>query len=51
VLDTAGPAIATPRRITTARSLNIDWIDTTQGMWTPKVGSWLAEASAAVEHA
>jgi hypothetical protein len=49
VLDTAGKAIATARRITTARSLKIDWIDTTQGMWTPKVGSWLAEASAAVE--
>jgi hypothetical protein len=51
VLDTAGPVIATPRRKATARALDIGWIDTTQSMWTPKVGSWLAEASAAVEHA
>jgi hypothetical protein len=51
VLDTAGKAIATPRRIATARALDIGWIDTTEGMWTPKVGSWLVEASAAVEPA
>jgi hypothetical protein len=49
VLDTAGPVIATPRRLATARALNIDWIDTTQGMWMPEVGSWLVEASGAVE--
>ena len=51
VLDTAGPLIATLRRKATARALNIDWIDTTHGIWTPEVGSWLVEASAAVERA
>jgi TIR domain-containing protein len=51
VLDTAGPAIATSLRKAMARKLDIGWIDTTRGMWTPKVGSWLVQASAAVEHA
>jgi hypothetical protein len=49
VLDTAGPVIATLRRKAMARALAIDWIDTTQLTWTPDVGSWLVEASAAVE--
>ena len=49
VLDTAGPVIATPRRKAVARALDINWIDTTQGAWTSEVGSWLIEASAAVE--
>jgi hypothetical protein len=49
VLDTAGPSIATPRRKAMARALDIDWIDTTQVIWTPEVGSWLVEASAAME--
>jgi hypothetical protein len=39
VLDTAGPVIATPRRKATARALDISWIDTTQGMWTPEVSA------------
>jgi hypothetical protein len=49
VLDTAGPLIATPRRKAMARALDIDWIDTTQVIWTPEVGSWLIEASAVAE--
>ena len=49
VLDTAGPVIATPRRKAMARALDIDWIDTTQVIWTPDVGSWLVEASVVAE--
>jgi hypothetical protein len=49
VLNTAGPVIATPRRKATARALDIDWIDTTHGIWMPEVGSWLLEASGAEE--
>jgi len=49
VFDTAGAVIATPRRKTMARALDIDWIDTTEASWTPDVASWLVEASADVE--
>ena len=51
VLDTAGRAITTPRRKTTARALGIDWIDTTGNIWPNEVKSWLSDASAVMERA
>jgi hypothetical protein len=49
VLDTAGAAIATPRRKAMARALEIGWIDTTQAIWTPDVARWLVDAGAELE--
>jgi hypothetical protein len=49
VLDTAGAAIATPRRTTMARALGIDWIDATRKLWPTQVRVWLTEASGFLE--
>jgi len=49
VLNMNGQDIATPRRKSMARSLGIDWIDTSNGGWTTDVRSWLTEASRKAE--
>ena len=51
VLDMVGSEIATPRRKSMARALDIDWIDTTSDAWPIQVQSWLNEASAGMERA
>jgi TIR domain len=51
VLDTAGIAVATPRRKITARALGIEWIETTRDIWPSTVQRWLNEASAVMERA
>jgi hypothetical protein len=49
LLDTVGPAIATPVRQATARIVQADWIDGTGADWAPKVQHWLVEKSVQVE--
>ncbi len=49
VLDTVGPAIATPVRRATARNLQADWLDGTREPWTPAVQQWLADKGAEAE--
>ena len=49
LLDTVGPAIATPVRKATARIVQADWIDGTQPQWAPKVQRWLVGKSAQAE--
>ena len=46
LLDTAGPAIATPKRTVAAKSLRVQWIDATHDPWTPTVKQWLTAAGA-----
>lgn len=45
VLNTNGQDTATPTRRKMAQALGIDWIDTSSGLWTTDVKSWLIEAS------
>lgn len=42
LLDTVGPAMATPRRRATARAVQVDWLDGTAEPWVPRVQEWLA---------
>jgi hypothetical protein len=49
VLDTVGPAIATPVRRATARNLQADWLDGTHEPWTPAVQQWLTAKGAEAE--
>jgi hypothetical protein len=49
LLDTVGPAIATPVRQATARIVQADWIDATDVDWAPKVQHWLVQKSVQVE--
>ena len=47
LVDTAGAAIATDARRTTARNLQVDWIDGTRSPWPNDVKTWLTQKSAA----
>jgi hypothetical protein len=46
LLDTIGPAIATPRRRAAARAVQVDWLDGTAEPWVPRVHGWLAGSGA-----
>ena len=46
LLDTIGAAIATPRRLTAARALQVQWLDGTAESWVPGVQGWLSGSSA-----
>lgn len=43
LLDTVGPPVATPVRRNTARIVQADWLDATQGALSPVVQRWLNE--------
>lgn len=43
LLDLVGPPVATPVRRQTARIVQADWLDATQGAVTPVVQQWLGE--------
>lgn len=45
VVDTVGPQVATRRRLITAKSLQVDWIDCTRPPWTPGMRDWLQRKS------
>lgn len=44
LLDSVGPPIATPRRRSAARGLQVDWIDATGESWPQEVQQWLVQA-------
>jgi hypothetical protein len=46
LLDTVGAPVATSVRKSTARNLQIDWLDCTQADWGPLVRQWLAKRGA-----
>jgi hypothetical protein len=46
LLDTVGPAMATPRRLASAKALQVDWLDGTAEPWVPRVQGWLNGSSA-----
>jgi hypothetical protein len=48
LLDTVGLPIATPQRRTSARALQVDWIDGTIQPWMPELQRWLARKSASL---
>lgn len=45
LLDTVGPAVKTRQRLTMARNLRVDWIDSTQQPWAPDLREWLVQKS------
>lgn len=49
LLDMVGKEIATPQRLITARTLQVDWIDSMQTEWPGDVQRWLTAKGAAVE--
>jgi hypothetical protein len=49
LLDSIGSCTTTSKRRSTARGLQVDWIDATQEPWAPEVKRWLVETSARIE--
>lgn len=49
LLNRAGAGIATPRRKTVARALQVDWIDPQNDPWTLDVQHWLSRRGSAAE--
>jgi len=49
LLDTVGAPIATPRRKSLARKMQVDWIDGTRPPWGPDVIRWLEAKSAVLQ--
>ena len=45
LLDSTGGSVATPLRRVTAKSMNVEWIDSTHDPWTPAVQHWLHETA------
>jgi hypothetical protein len=49
LLDTVGQGLATPRRLASARAVQVDWLDGTSDPWLPRVQGWLAGSSTKLE--